>query len=120
MSPVHTKPWPEIVRSLEGTGSPYLPLVRFISNSDYSSELFGGLFLSGLLISDEPVFQFGVHMLRIEAAGTGFTFTYCRGVRSGFANDSIKTVPTEEAVATLDLFLKIKYGVNLRLRKTVD
>lgn len=117
MSPVRTKPWTEILHSLEGTGSPYLPLVEFISSSDYSSEIFGGLFLSGLLISDEPVFEFGVHMLRIEGTRSGFTFSYSRGLHSGVANDTTKTVSAEDAVATLDLFVKIEYGVNLSLRK---
>jgi hypothetical protein len=119
MSPVHTKPWAEIVRELERDASPYLPLVQFIASSDYSSEIFGGVFLSGLLISDTPDFEFCVHMLRVESRGSEFVFSYTRGVQSGFQNDTTKTVARTDGVQTLDLFLKVKYGVNLRLRKTV-
>ena len=119
MSPVHTKPWAEIVRHLERDTSPYLPLVQFIASSDYSSEIFGGVFLSGLLISDTPKFELGVHMLQVEGRGSEFVFSYTRGVHGGFQNDTTKTVSRADGVQTLDLFLKVKYGVNLRLRKTV-
>ena len=118
MSVVHTKPWPEIARKLAEKQSAYLPLVRFIADSDFSSELFGGVFLSGLLISDSPDFELGVHMLRVEGSTSGFSFSYTRG-RGGHKDDTTKEVSASEAIETLDLFLKVKYGVNLRLRKTV-
>jgi len=116
MSPVHTKPWVKIVRELEQVESPYLPLAQFINGSDYSSEIFGGVFLSGLLVSDSPIFEFGVHMLRVEASVRGFTFSYTRGP-AGHKDNAKKEVPSCEALETLNLFLKVKYGVNLRLRK---
>jgi hypothetical protein len=116
MSIVHTKPWAEIVQNLTEDQRPYLPLIQFISNSDFSSEIFGGVFLSGLLISDSPDFQFFVNMLRIERTRQGFKFSYTRGP-GGHKDDAEKEVPTSEAIDTLDLFLKVKYGVNLRLRK---
>ena len=112
VSIVHTKPW----RKLAEEQSPYLPLVKFIVDSDFSSELFGGVFLSGLLISDSPNFELGVHMLRVENTALGFSFSYTRG-RGGHKDDTSKEVPASEAIETLDLFLKVKYGVNLRLRK---
>lgn len=118
MSPVHTKPWAEIVRELEPDASPYLPLVQFIASSDYSSEIFGGVFLSGLLISDAPDFEFCVHMLRVESREDEFVFSYTRGVHGGFQNDTTKTVATADGVQTLDLFVKVKYGVDLGLRKS--
>lgn len=118
MSIVHTKPWVDIAGKLAETQSPYLPLVQFILGSDFSSEIRGGVFLSGLLLSDCPDFQLGVHMLRVESSGSGFSFKYTRG-RGGHKDDATKEVPASEAVETLDLFLKVKYGVNLRLRKAV-
>jgi hypothetical protein len=118
MSIVHTKPWVEIARKLAEDQSPYLPLVQFISDSDFSSEICGGVFLSGLLISDSPDFQLGVHMLRVQSSGSGFSFSYTRG-RGGRKDDAAKEVPASEAVETLNLFLKVKYGVDLRLRKAV-
>lgn len=119
MSPVHTKPWAEIVGDLERDASPFLPLVQSIASSDYSSEIFGVACLSGLLISDTPDFEFGFHMLRVESRGSVFVFSYTRGVQSGFQNDTTKTVARVDGIETLDLFLKVKYGVNLRLRKPV-
>jgi len=116
MSNVHTQPWEEIVREMERFESPYLPLVQFICSSDYSSEVFGGVFLSGLLISDSPDFEFGVHMLRVEGFGSDFIFSYTRG-SSSLKDNTTKKVAAVEAVQTLDLFLKVKYGVNLRVRK---
>lgn len=118
MSIVYTKPWPVIARKLAEEQSPYLPLVQFIADSDYSSEIFGGVFMSGLLISDSPDFKLGVHMLRVEGSGSGFSFSYMRG-RGGHKDNTTKDVPASEAVETLDLFLKVKYRVNLRLRKVV-
>ena len=118
MSIVHTKSWDETARNLAESQSPYLPLVQFILDSDFSSEIFGGVFLSGLLISDCPDFQFFVHMLRIESSSQGFKFSYTRG-SGGHKDDAVKEVPTSEALETLDLFLKVKYGVNLKLRKQV-
>jgi len=116
MSIVHTKPWTDIGVRLAEERSPYLPLVEFISTSHFSSEIFGGVFLSGLLISDSPDFQFLIHMLRVESSKGRFIFSYTRGP-GGHKDDSRKEVATSEAVETLDLFLKLKYGVNLRLRK---
>ena len=116
MSIVHTKHWIEIAGKLAEDQSPYLPLVQFISASDFSSEIYGGVFLSGLLISNCPDFHLGVHMLRIEGSGRGFSFSYTRG-RGGHKDDATKEVSASEAVETLDLFLKVKYGVELRLRK---
>jgi hypothetical protein len=98
--------------------SPYLPLVRFISGSDFSSEICGGVFISGLLISDSPDFQFGVHMLHVESSRGGFIFSYTRGT-GGHKDDAKKEVSASEAVETLGLFLKVKYGVDLRMRKAV-
>jgi hypothetical protein len=117
MSVVHTTPWADILRELEGTQSPYLPLVQVIFKSDYSSEIFGGVFLSGLLISDCPDFQWGVHMLRIESSSGSLVFSYTRGP-GGFEDNTTKEVVEAEGVQTLDLFLKIKYGVNLGSQKT--
>jgi hypothetical protein len=77
------------------------------------------MFLSGLLISDEPVFEFGVHMLRIFGESDGLIFSYTRGVQSGFANDTTKKVSEAEAVQTLDLFLKLKYGLDLSVRRVI-
>ena len=118
MSIVHTKPWGEIARTLAEDQSSYLPLVQFISNSDFCSEICGGVFLSGLLISDSPNFELGVHMLTVESFASGFSFSYTRG-RGGRKDDAARKVPASEAVETLDWFLKVKYGVDLRLRKAV-
>jgi hypothetical protein len=118
MSIVHTKSWDEIARKLAENQSSYLPLVQFILDSDFSSDIFGGLFLSGLLISDCPDFQLGIHMLRVESSRRGFLFSYSRGP-GGHKNDAVKEVPASEALETLDLFLKVKYGINLKLRKDV-
>jgi len=116
MSIVQTRPWPEIAERLKADKSPYLPLVQFIMDSDFSSEIHGGVFLSGLLISDTPGFDIGKHMLQIEITYTGFRFSYMRG--PGYEKDnSIKEVPFAEAVETLDLFLKVKFGLNLKLWK---
>jgi len=118
MSIVRTKSWDEVARKLAENQSPYLPLVQFILDSDFSSEIFGDVFLSGLLISDCPDFQFFVHMLRVESSSQGFKFSYSRG-SGGHKDDAVKKVPASEAVETLDLFLKVKFGVNLKLRKEV-
>src|SRR3954462_14310617 len=107
----------EIIRDLESAGqSPHLPLVQFIANSEYSAELFGGVFLSGLLLSDSPDFEWGVHMLRIEHIQGRFLFQYERGPGPGGFKDNLKKeVLPAEAIETLDLFLKVKYGLNLRM-----
>ena len=55
-------------------------------------------------------------MLCIEGTSSGFKFSYCRGP-GGHKDDATKEVPFSEAVETLDLFLKVKFGVNLKLRK---
>lgn len=118
MSIVNTTPWTEIADKLKAkaNNSPYLPLVQFIVDSDFSSEIHGGVFMSGLLISDCPDFQFGVHMLRVEETHSGFKCSYWRGP-GGHKDESTKKVPVSDAIETLDLFLKVKFGVNLKLRK---
>ena len=117
MSIVHTKPWAEIKSKLVANESQYLPLVQFICDSDFSTEIFGGVFMSGLLISDSPDFQLGVHMLRVEGFNDGFKFIYFRGP-GGHKDDTVKQVPMSEAIETLDLFLKVKFGVGLKVKKT--
>jgi hypothetical protein len=116
MSIVTTKSWNEIAEKLARTQSPYLPLVQFILDSDFASEIFGDVFLSGLLISDSPDFQWGKHMLRIENLGQVFKFSYERGP-GGHKDNTTKEVPASKVIETLDLFLKVKFGVNLKLRK---
>lgn len=118
MSIVHTKPWGELARTLAEDQSPYLPLVQFIADADFCSQIYGGVFLSGLLISDSPDFHLGVHMLSVQSSGSGFSFSYTRG-RGGHKDDAAKGVPASEALETLDLFLRVKYGVDLRSRKAV-
>lgn len=119
MSMVHTRPWPEIAERLKADKSPYLPLVEFIMDSDFSLGIHGGVFLSGFLISDTPGFDIGKNMLRIKTTRTGFEFSYVRG--PGYEKDnSTKEVPSSEAIETLDLFLKVKFGVNLKLRKATE
>lgn len=113
---VHTKPWVELARKEAEGPSPYFSLVRFIADSDFASEICGGVFLSGLLISDCPDFPLGVHMLQIQSSRSGFAFSYTRG-RGGHKDDAVREVPASEAVETLNLFLKVKYGVDLKLRK---
>ena len=116
MSIVRTKPWPDLCREAF-KDSAYLSLLQFISDSDFANEIHGNVFLSGLLISDAPEFEFGIHMLRITPQGQRrFLFSYTRGP-GGSNDDAKKEVPEGEALETLDLFLKVKFGINLKLRK---
>jgi hypothetical protein len=119
MSTVRTRPWPDLLAELveQDPTSPYLPLVRFIAQSDFSNELHGGLFLSGLHLSDSPDFKLGVNMLRVQGLDTDqFKISYFRG-RGGFKDDAEKICGGEELVAAVALFVKVKFGIVLSLRR---
>ncbi len=123
MSPVPIKNWDCVLQELEankqnGRDDTFLSLVRMIADSDWASELHGGVFLSGLLISDQPNFDFGKHMLRIEYDGSRrqYRFRYSRGP-GGHKDNLDKLCSENEVMPTLDLVLKVKFGVNVGLKK---
>ena len=114
MRTVRTKPWNDLIQ--DKYSRPYLPLLEFIAVSDFASELHGGVFLSGLLISDEVEFEFGINMLQVESTSKGFVFHYSRG--PGYPKDTVrKECSREDGARTMDLLLKTKFGVNLGLKR---
>ena len=119
MSSVHTKPWEELVREINEGLKPslYLPMVRFIADSPWSVELFGGIFLSGLLISDSPDFQFRQHMLSVLPTPDGHLLFRYDGGSGRWQENQEREVSPEEAISILDLLLKQKFGVSLTTPK---
>jgi hypothetical protein len=108
---IHTRPWEAIVehyRKLDAL-APMLRLVESIASSPVSSQLFAGTSMSDLLLSDSADFRIGDSTLRIRYHSSNQQFDFRHTSFSG--NDDQKVCAESEALQTLRLFLRLKYGV---------
>lgn len=113
--PTTTQPWPELVRywadfakdmpSLE----PLHRLVAALASSSVSSSLFGRITWRGIALSDTADFRSTDSTLEIDYFNGGRHFEFRHRTFSG--HDDRKMVTESEALETLRLFLKYKYGV---------
>ena len=91
---------------------PMLDLVERIANSSAATALFPTLSMGRLLITDSSTFYFddNVLFIRYDQSSRQFEFEH----RTLARNDDRKTCGESEAIQTLDLFLRYKYGVLLQ------
>jgi hypothetical protein len=114
---VHTRPWQTIAdfyRDLVARGvpvEPLLSLVEAIGSSAVASQLFGATSMSDLLVSDAQDFRRGDGTLWISYRASEHEFAFRHITFSG-GNDQ-KTCAEAEALQTLRLFVRMKYGVLL-------
>ena len=112
---IHTQPWDAVAghyRDMIAQGWPgehFLQLVEEIAASPVSSELYAGTSATVLLISDCPEFHSRESVLRIAYRPADNEFDFHFTAFSG--HDDQKTCSEAEALKTLRLFLRIKYGV---------
>lgn len=116
-----SRPWPEIVQYWADwvTEMPKLEplhqLVRALALSPASSVLFGCIMPlgdgTGIFVSDSPEFRSTDGTLEIRFIPSGSHFEFRHRTFSG--HDDHKMVQASEAVETLRLYLKYKYGVLL-------
>jgi hypothetical protein len=90
-----------------------LHLVEWIAGSPAASDLFPTLSMGRLLITDSPTFYHDDNVLFIsyDQSSRQFEFEH----RTLARHDDRKTCAESEAVQTLDLFLRHKYGVLLQI-----
>ncbi len=119
MSIVRTVPWSELISRLRENRASlrYAELVEFILASDYFTEIHGGPFLSGFLVSDAPDFTFGEHMIRVVGVGRDeFEISYYRGL--GYPKDAAHRICSgEDLISNFSLFSKKFLGVDLKMKK---
>ena len=111
----HTRPWSDIVNFYQeriATGLPFQPLlqlVEFIASSRASSQIFGGTSMFDLLISDHEDFRTCDGVLHVMYRPSMHQFEFHHRAFSGHHDE--KVCPEGEALLTLRLFLRLKYGV---------
>jgi len=117
--PTQTEPWEKIAAywSNFAADMPQLePLHRFvqtIASSPLSSSVFGRITWHGIALSDTPDFRSTDNTLEIDYFTPGGHFEFRHRTFSG--NDDRKMVKASEALETLRLFLKYKYGVLIKI-----
>jgi hypothetical protein len=89
-----------------------LSLVERIAASPAATSLFPTLSMGRLLITDGPTFYFNDNVLFVsyDQSKRQFEFEH----RTLARHDDCKTCPESEAMQTLELFLRYKYGVLLQ------
>jgi hypothetical protein len=106
-----TRPWPEIVEHYRGVAS-YGPMLRFveaIAASPASKQLFASTSMFDLCVSDTARFRSGDSTLYIAYHPSDFTFHFRHRSYSG--HDDEKICSESEALETLWLFARVKFGV---------
>jgi hypothetical protein len=112
---IHTQPWSAIVercREEVARGHPVQPLLTLleaIASSPISSEVFGTTSMSDVLLSDCPDFRANDSTLRIGYHREERQFEFRHTSFGGHCD--LKVCPESEALQTLRLFLRLKYGV---------
>lgn len=89
-----------------------LSLVERIAASPAAASLFPTLSMGRLLITDGPTFYFNDNVLFVSYDQSKRQFGFEHRTLAGH-NDS-KTCPESDAMQTLELFLRYKYGVLLQ------
>jgi hypothetical protein len=111
---MHTRPWDAIAafyRGLVAHGwamEPMLRVVEVIAASPIAADIHGATSHEELALSDCPDFRVGDSTLRILYQPSERVFRFRH--RSFSGHDDEKTCSEAEALQTLRLFLKIKYG----------
>ena len=112
---VHTRSWDviaEFYRDLISKGWPFLPMLRVveaIAISPAAAQIHGATSHSDLLMSDSTEFRSGDSTLSIVYRPSNRTFHFRH--QSFSSHDDEKNCTETEALATLRLFLRLKYGV---------
>ena|ERR1017187_4297376 len=111
----HTRPWSDTVtfyreRIAAGLSfQPLLQLVESIAASPVSSQVFGGTSMFDLLISDCEDFRTGDGVLHVIYRASEHQFEFHHRAFSGHHDEKVCT--EAEALQTLRLFLRVKFGV---------
>jgi hypothetical protein len=94
-----------------------LALVESIIDSDHSSDIHGGVFLSGFLVSDVPEFELGQHTIRVVGTGEDqFEISYTRAV--GYPDDAYRrTCSGDQLISTFMHFSKRFLGLDLKMKR---
>jgi hypothetical protein len=114
---IHTRSWEAIVelyRDLISKGWAFVPmlqLVEAIAASPAAVQIHGATSHSDLLLSDCADFRSGDSTLSVVYEPSDRTFSFHHGSFS--SHDDQKTCTQAEALQTLKLFLRLKYGVLL-------
>jgi hypothetical protein len=113
---IHTRPWEAIAEHYRKHDAlaPMLHLVESIASSPVSSQLFAGTSMFDLLLSDTTDFRIGDSTLRISFRPSERQFEFRHTSFSG--HDDQKVCAESEALSTLRLFLRLKYGVLFEIR----
>jgi hypothetical protein len=112
---IHTRPWSAIVeryRQRVSRGLPLQPLLALleaIESSPISSEVFGATSMFDVLLSDCADFRQNDSTLRISYRPTEHQFEFRHTSFGGHCDQ--KVCSESEALQTLRLFLRLKYGV---------
>ncbi len=112
---IRTRSWEAIVefyRDLISKRWPFLPMLRVveaIAASPAAAQIHGATSHSDLLLSDCADFRSGDSTLEIVYEPSDRTFRFHH--RSFSSRDDEKTCTEAEALQTLRLFLRLKYGV---------
>jgi hypothetical protein len=111
----HTRPWSDTARFYQERVAaglqlqPLLQLVESIAASPVSGQIFGGTSMFDLLISDCEDFRTGEGVLHVIYRPGEHQFEFHH---RAFSGQHDKKVCTEaEALQTLRLFLRVKFGV---------
>lgn len=114
---IRTRPWDVLVefyRELISKGWAFIPMLRLveaIATSPAAAQLHGATSHSDLLLSDCADFRSGDSTLSVVYEPSDRTFRFHH--RSFSSHDDEKTCTEAEALQTLRLFLRLKYGVLL-------
>ena len=108
---IHTRPWADIVERYRKhvAFAPMLHLVETLASSPVSTQLFAATSMFDLLLSDSADFRIGDSTLRISYRSSDRQFEFRHTSFSGHDDQRVCTEP--EALQTLRLFLRLKYGV---------
>jgi hypothetical protein len=112
---IRTSPWAVIIQhyqKLIAGGIPFQPMLRLIESivqSPVASQLFAGTSMFELLLSDTENFRSGDSTLCISYKPSERQFAFWH--RSFSGHDDQKICTEAEALQTLRLFLRLKYGI---------
>ena len=108
---IHSRPWPDIVARFQQSErfKTMLHLVESLAASPASSELFATTSMWDIWISDSEDFRLCDSTLRVSYYFVERKFEFWHCTFSG--HDDRKTCSESEALQTLRLFLRLKFGV---------
>jgi hypothetical protein len=108
---IHTRPWVVIAEHYRSHVSfaPMLHLVEALASSPASAQLFAATSMFDLLLSDCADFRIGDSTLHISYRPSEHEFEFRHTSFSG--HDDQRVCAEREALRTLRLFLRLKYGV---------